>query len=325
MGCKLYEPEQVVDIAHESAATAGFSGGPRFSPNETLERVFNAPADIPPPLPVKPVAFKPAHIVADMGAITQSHFRHAQKLLETIPTRLRESTRDSAAAQVLVYGLLLSGDKAARDQQQQLVEKFAGAEAAAALAGLRTALSLIDPVARLPLLQLSLPVLRKLDRTTLDRFATTLDELVHADGVVTPYEYAMQKMLLSQLELAQQPARRVQFDSFDAVRGEIAVVLSALAQFSPKDSAGAFAEGAAQLPVIRDQLVLLPPAACGLEQVDAALDKLAVSALPIKQRLLVAAGHVIASDGTVTVEEGELYRAFAATLGCPMPALGMAA
>jgi hypothetical protein len=59
--------------------------------------------------------------------------------------------------------------------------------------------------------------------------------------------------------------------------------------------------------------------------VDAALDKLAASSLPVKQRLLVAAGHVIASDGTVTVAEGELYRAFAATLDCPMPALGMAA
>jgi hypothetical protein len=70
---------------------------------------------------------------------------------------------------------------------------------------------------------------------------------------------------------------------------------------------------------------LLLPAASGLEQVDAALDRLAVSSLPIKQRLLVAAGHVIASDGTVTAEEGELYRALAATLDCPMPALGQAA
>ena len=115
------------------------------------------------------------------------------------------------------------------------------------------------------------------------------------------------------------------FDSFDAVRGEIAIVLSALAQFSPKDSAGAFADGTAQLPVIRGQLALLPPAACGLEQVDAALDKLALSSLPIKQRLLVAAGHVIASDGTVTVEEGELFRALTATLDCPMPNLVLAA
>ena len=323
---KLFEPEAVVDIKHEGFETAGFGGGQRFSASETLQRVHAVPVNLPsPPRLAAPVAFKPAKLVADVGALTESHFRHAQALLESIPARLREATRDPVTAQVLVYGLLLDGDKAARDHQQALVEKIAGPEAAAALAGLRSALSVLDPVARLPLLQLSLPALRHLSGAALDRFVTTLDELVHADGRVTPFEYAVQKMLLHQLQLAKKPSQRVQFDSFDAVCGEIAVVLSALARLSAKDSAAAFAEGAEQMPVIRDQLVLLEPAACGLEQVDAALDKLAVSSLPIKQRLLVAAGHVIASDGTVTVEEGELYRAFAATLDCPMPTLGMAA
>jgi hypothetical protein len=272
-----------------------------------------------------PLAFKPAAIVTDIGALTESHFRHAQLLLDTIPARLREATRDPATAQALVYGLLLNGDKAARDQQQAIVTQHAGPESTTALAALRPALSLLDHAARLPLLQLSLPALRLLDTAGLDRFVTTLDELVHADRVVTPFEYALQKMLLRQLQLAQEPARRVQFDSFAAVRGEFAIVLSALAHLSAKDSSAAFAEGAAQIPVIRDELNLLDPAACSLAQVDAALDKLAVSSLPVKQRLLVAAGHVIASDGTVTVEEGELYRAFAATLDCPMPSLGRVA
>ncbi len=322
---QLFEPETVVDIKHESFATAGFGGGTRFSPAETLQRVHEAPADIPPPLNIQPVAFKPAKIVTDIGALTESHFRHAQLLLDTIPARLRESTRDPGTAQILVYGLLLNGDKAARDAQQAIVEQHAGPDAAAALAAQRSALSLLDTAARLPLLQLSLPALRRLGTDALHRFASTLDELVHADGKVTPFEYALQKMLLHQLQLARQPAQRVQFDSFAAVRSEIAVVLSALAHFSPKDSSAAFAEGAAQIPVLRDELKLLDAAASGLEQVDAALDKLATCTPPIKQRLLVAAGHVIANDGAITPEEGELYRAFAATLDVPMPALGLAA
>jgi Zn-dependent protease with chaperone function len=323
---KLFEPEEVVDIRQESFATAGFGGGQRFSPDETLRRVHEAQPDLPPPTrtPV-PVAFKPARIVADVGALTESHFRHAQALMESIPTRLREAARDTASAQVLVYGLLLSGTREERDHQQSLVGQHAGTDAATTLAAMRGALSVLDPVARLPLFQLALPALRPLRGAELDRFFTTLDELVHADQRVTPFEYALQKMLLRQLALAQNPSQRVQFDSFDAVRREIGVVLSALAQFSGKDSAGAFADGAGQIPAIRDQLTLLDATACGLEQLDAALDKLALCSLPIKQRLLVAAGHVIASDGTVTVDEGELYRALAATLDCPMPAIGMAA
>jgi Zn-dependent protease with chaperone function len=321
---KLFDPPEVVDIAHESSAIAGFGGGQRYAPDETLRRVHEVQADLPPPRSFVKVPFKPVAVVADVGALTEAHFRHAQALLDAIPTRLREATRDTAAAQVLVYGLLLSGTKDERDRQQQLVEKHAGPEAAAALAGLRSALSVVDPAARLPLLQLSLPALRALTGPALDRFVTTLDELVHADSRVTPFEYALQKMLLHQIALAQKPSQRLQFDSFDAVRNDIAVMLSALAHLSPKNSAAAFAEGAAQVPVVASQLSLQEAAACGLEQVDAALDRLAASSLPIKQRLLVAAGHVIASDGTVTAEEGELYRAIAATLDCPMPALGMA-
>jgi hypothetical protein len=220
---------------------------------------------------------------------------------------------------------LLSGDKAARDQQHALVAQHAGQVPADELAGLRPALSVVDPAARLPLLQLALPALRALDPAGLDRFAETLDELVHADGRVTPFEYAVQKMLLSQLRLAQVPARKLAFDSFDAVQNEIAVVLSAFATLSSQDTAAAFAAGAAQLPLLAGRLALLKPDACGLEQVDAALDKLAVSSLPIKKRLLVATAHVIAQDGTVTVEEGEMYRALAATLELPMPQLGQAA
>ena len=309
---KVFDPPEIVDIGRESSAIAGFGAGAVPAARATSPRSMVS------------LPFKPVQVVADVGLLTESHFRHAQALLDSIPTRLREATRDPATAQVLVYGLLLDGNKALRDRQQALVEKLAGPEAATTLAGLRSALSLLDPVVRLPLLQLSLPALRSLDTAGLDRFAATLDELVHADGKVTPFEYALQKMLLRQLRLAQAPSQRIQFDSFDAVRGEFSVVLSALARVGGEaQAASAFLAGAAQLPVIATQLALLPPAESGLEQVDTALDKLSTCSLPIKKRLLVAAGHVIASDGTVTPEEGELYCALTATLDCPIPTLGL--
>ena len=325
---KLFDPPTVVDIAHESSAIAGFGGGTRYSADETVQRLHEAQPDLPAPRPRTFVSlpFKPVAVVADIGALTEAHFRQAQSLLDSIPTRLREAARDPVSAQVLVYGLLLSGDKAARDQQQSLVAQHAGAAAAEEVATLRPALSVLDPVARLPLLQLALPALRQLDAAGIDRFATTLDELVHADGRVTPFEYALQKMLLGQLRLAGAPGtQRMQYDSFDAVHAEIAVVLSAFAHFTPQDTASAFAAGTAQLPLLARELTLLGQAESGLEQVDAALDKLAVSSLVIKKRLLVATAHVIASDGTITVEEGELYRALAATLDVPMPNLSATA
>ena len=68
-------------------------------------------------------------------------------------------------------------------------------------------------------------------------------------------------------------------------------------------------------------LPFLAPGACGIKQLDAALDRLAMASLPIKQRLIVAATHVVSADGVILIEEAELLRAISAALDVPMPPL----
>ena len=65
----------------------------------------------------------------------------------------------------------------------------------------------------------------------------------------------------------------------------------------------------------------MPAAECGLVQLDGALDKLAGASGPIKQRLLMAAAHVVSADGVLLTEEAELLRAIAASLDVPVPPL----
>jgi len=319
---KVFDPPEVVDIERETFATAGFAGAgrARLTPDETVRRIHEAEPDLPPPLPQTRLAFQPAVAVAQIGALTESHFRHAQALAHSIPARLREATRDPADAAALVYALLFDRDAGVRDKQRALVEQHAGADAASGVAALRPALSVLDPAARLPLLQLTLPALRQLDATALDRFVTLLDELVHADAKVSPFEYAMQKMLVHHLRLAGAPSARVDFHSFDAVAADLAIALSVLARLGPKP-ADAFAAGRKQVPQIAGQLALIDPAAATLEKLDDALDRLARASLPIKQKLLAAAAHVVGHDGTISLEEGEILRALSSALDCPMPPL----
>ena len=66
---------------------------------------------------------------------------------------------------------------------------------------------------------------------------------------------------------------------------------------------------------------LLPPEACGLEQLDAALDELAQVAPKQRARLVDACAACICADAAVTVDEGELLRAICDMLDCPMPPL----
>ena len=112
--------------------------------------------------------------------------------------------------------------------------------------------------------------------------------------------------------------------SFNAVIDEISVVLSVLARATTQDSdqaADAFAAGAAELGLIEKQLRFLDESAADLATLDSALDELATASPAIKQRTLLAAAHVVSSNGQVLVTEFELLRAIAATLDCPMPPL----
>ncbi|MEY2881617.1 MAG: hypothetical protein RLZZ15_3997 [Verrucomicrobiota bacterium] len=310
---EMFEPPQPVDITRESFQTAGFAGP-------------QAAAAHP---PRAPFASTPAAAIDAIGTLTPAQIDHAAALLHAVPAALRDATRDPARAAALCYGLLLDGPPEVRAQQHALVAAHAGDAAADALAELRPVLSLLDPAARLPLLQLCVPALRTLDGPALDRFGGAVFALINADGVVTPFEFALQKILLRSVARGRaQAAAVVQVYSFNAVVDEISTVLSALAHASSPDVAAAqhaFARGAAQIKLIETRLAFHSTPAADLAPFDAALDRLAAASLPIKQRTLVAAAHVVAADGQILLAEGELLRAIAAALDVPMPPLATAA
>jgi len=307
----FFAPPEVVHVARESFVEAGL-----------------APAKPVPAPPLLPPTASVAALAA-IGTLSPQQISHAQLLLDATPARLREAARSPHEAAVLLYGLLLDRDAAVRSRQRDLVASRAGAEAARTLDELAPALRDLRDEHRLPLLQLALPALRELPGDALDPFLDTLDELVHADASVSPFEFALQKILTRALALGRTPtAAVVQIYSFNAVIDEISLVLSALAHASTQDTAAAsqaFATGAAQIKLIENQLHFVTPEACDFEQLDAALDKLATGSLPIKQRTLVAAAHVVNADGRVLLAEFELLRAVAAALDIPMPPMAVAA
>ncbi len=325
---KFFEPATVVDVAHEPWGRAGQPGNVAgFAPGALSEFASRQPP--PAPAPARTVAFQPASVLAAAGAITAAQIENAQQLLAGLPGRLRDAARQPAEAAALIYALVVGTDPVLREKQQQLVAQQAGPDAGRLLTELLPAVDLVKEEARLPLVQLTLPALHSLDAATLNRFVATLDELVRSDGKMTVFEFALQKMLLHHLETGQKPhGPGDQIYSFNAVAREIGIVLSALAHISSDDAtaaAQAFAAGAAQLRLLEGQLALLADTDTNFVQLDAALDKLAGASGPIKQRLLVAAAHVVNADGVVLVAEAELLRAIAATLDVPLPPLTAAA
>ena len=58
---------------------------------------------------------------------------------------------------------------------------------------------------------------------------------------------------------------------------------------------------------------------CGVDQIDAALNRLALAVPNIKKNLIEACIHTVGADGVITENEAELLRAVADTLDCPIP------
>jgi Zn-dependent protease with chaperone function len=297
-------PPEVVDVATQ--------------PWSKVERVAPAPA----PAPGAAVAFGAA-LAAAAGTLTPDAAVAAQDLLGQIPASLRTAARSPHDAAIVIFGLLLDDDPAIRAKQLAAVGASEGAQALHALEQLDPALRQVKPGLKLPLVQLALPALKALEPTALGTFAGTLDDLVQADGKVSTFEFALQRLVLRALRINRDPSSSVtQIYSFQAVANEISVVLSALAHASsdnPAEAARAFAEGAAQLKLVEGKIALLSEAESGLVPLDAALDKLAASSGPIKQRLLMAAAHVVSADGVLLSGEAELLRAVAASLDVPVP------
>jgi hypothetical protein len=222
--------------------------------------------------------------------------------------------------------LLIDAHSELRQKQRALIASHAGNHGLEVVDRLMPEFKSMGPEHKLPLVQVALPALRTISVTQLGSFLDTLDELVHSDQRISPFEFALQKLITRALNLGKSPnSAVVQFYSFNALENEISVVLSAMAQASTNDTSearAAFATGARQLKLIESQLAF-DSAPFDFTILDAALDKLAVASGPIKQRTLLAAAHVVSANGSVSISEIELLRATAAALDVPLPPLAI--
>jgi Zn-dependent protease with chaperone function len=332
---KFFDPETVVDVRPESFQSVG-NGPPPLPEAEAVRRAYHTPAGVPPLLPPV-IALAPAAAMAQIGSVTSQHVDYARAMIDATPARLRDAARVTREAPALVYGLLLDPNEEVGEKQTAILTARAGRATADLVRELRPHFAQLAAATRLPLAQLTLPALRQLPPAELSVFAGTCQALIEADAKLSYFEFAVQRVLLRHLQIAQNPsATSTRFYSFNAVAGDIAVLLSALAWagalHGPEQADGsvtadaaaataAFRDGAGQLKLVETQLTLLPPEACAFSAVETALDHLAGASLPIKQRLLLGCAHTVSYDNQIRAEEGELLRAFADSLGCPMPPL----
>jgi Zn-dependent protease with chaperone function len=311
------------DVADEPAAR-----GHRVSPPpmpDLMQKILGTAVIVSGESPV----IKPRAVLPNLGNPTPLHLKYAEELRNALPEELKAAAREPQDAMALIYAMLLSRDDSQRATQLAGLASRATQPISDKSQALYPEVSQVATRARLPLVNLSLPALRQMNAGQFSQFSQALQWLINSDGEVDLFEFVLQKIVLRHLDSQFNGARKtaVQFYTLKPLVPDCAVILSALAHVGCDDPAGvqkAFDTGAPFLYAPNDApLSLLPVEQCGIEPLDAALNRLALAVPVIKKNLINACAHVVGADGVILENEAELLRAVADTLDCPIPPLGV--
>jgi len=272
------------------------------------------------------VAMEPTDVLNHIGAPTKQHLALGGQLIANIPDALREAATSTLGAVAAVYGVLLDEEDAVRQIQLEQVASNADHRVGQELQRLLPHLTGLDPRIRLVLVELAMPALRQLVPAQYQEMRTNVQALVQADEKVTLFEFCLEKMVQVSLEANFEKTKRKgpAYGRMKAVAADVSIILSTLAyagQDSVEAASNAFQVGLERLPQKSRGAVVFQPAETGFRALDSALDRVARTTPNIKEQVLDASVHVALADGTVTVEEGEMVRAVAHAMGCPVPPL----
>jgi Zn-dependent protease with chaperone function len=276
-------------------------------------------------------------ICKHVGDPSPAHVEFATSLIANIPNHLIQAAHTPLDAVALVYLVLLDPEDSVRNRQLNAIEDEAEAPILSALKTLSGQTPQIDARARLPLLELAFPTLRQMTRAQYEEMLRLIEVLIRADGKLSLFEFALHKTIKKHLSTAFDglTKEKIRYKKTKQITHELSVVLSSLAHAghptseeinfgrnTPSEMSAhqAFQSGVQGIPThTQSAIQFLPTEQCTFAELSTALDKLAECAPAIKKQIIDSCAHCALADQKVSVEEAELLRVFADTMGCPIP------
>jgi Zn-dependent protease with chaperone function len=273
----------------------------------------------------EPPVIKSHSVLPNLGNPTPLHLKYAGQLRDSLPENIKSAASEPLDAVALIYAMLLSPDEKTRATQLTELARRVTPPICEKTIALFPEVAPVAAHAHLPIINLALGALRQLSAPQFGQFSQTLQWLVESGGKVDLFEFALQKIVLRHLapQFNKSKSPVIQFYSIKPLVPDCVVLLSALANAGSNSAAEvqkAFAQGAPYLRTPNDgDLQLLPAEQCGVNQMDAALNRLTQTVPTIKKNLIEACIHTISADAVIQESEAELLRAIADTLDCPIP------
>jgi len=260
-----------------------------------------------------------------IALVREEHIALVRELIGNLPDALREATHEPSTARAVIFAMLIDADERIAERQLKGLAERSDQRTADMTRKLLPAVSDLDDRARLPMIDMTLPALRKLSPKQYEAFDRDVDELIRADEKITFFEWLLGRILRRHLAptFGKRQSSGVHYHATRAVTEELSVVLSALAWEGAADEreASEAMRLAGRAAKIDESIPLRGKADCKRAAIDEALKKLKQVSPAVKRKVMIACAAAVASDRDITVREGELLRAVADAIGVPMPPL----
>ncbi|MCH8531852.1 MAG: M48 family metalloprotease [Saccharospirillum sp.] len=260
-----------------------------------------------------------AAIAAMAGTVTPAHLDYARQLYRHIPEQVRTLVHQSAGARAWCYGLVMLFNKG---HEQTILDeiKQSDREAAIALQRLWPFCQQLDAQLRLPILELAMPMLKRLDERATLVFLDRIDRFIKVNNQTVLQEWVLYAQLRHHL-LTPEGRKQQESISIHACAQALRILLSALVYQNRETERAAARYEQVAAPFDWPEKSLLPEAEAGFTQVSDALEQLARVPFFWRRSIIQACVDIIQADGDIHQEEYDLVRTIADCLGCPMPPL----
>jgi Zn-dependent protease with chaperone function len=266
----------------------------------------------------------PDRLLDQAGRIAPPAF--AAALHRAISEEIQHAAHSRESSFLLILALGLSRKDAARVRQLDFLEHQLGGTRAARCRTLAADLDRLDNRYRLPILELCIPALKARPPEQLEYLA----DLLRRQGELNPDENLFDYVLIRVLESYLNTAPAAPAFSRDrhrrlSVGAAFFTLLRSVAAFGHDDVDAARAAFRSGISAVARSADFEEPGftplsdARKLAPLDAALRRLAAAKPKTKQSVLTGTLACIRHDREIRLEELELFRAIAATLGCPIP------
>lgn len=264
-------------------------------------------------------------VFESVGTPRAEHLEHAQKIYREISPQIKQSLFTLSGSRSMVLAILLHREQAIREKQLSLIAAKLSADVVSEVQQALTMLEPLGPESHLPLIELALPLFRRMSKEDFSLLQELINEIIMADGQVSVQEYALSLLISQTVESFHgkviKPAMR--YTEWSEIARDAENLLSCIARFGhehDRDGQKAFSYATHHLPTPRP-LSCLELAQCDVRVFHHSLENLRKAAPDLKRDLIKSVILCVSYDDQVSTSEAELMRIIGLSLDCPVPPL----